>query len=143
MSYSTVDDVIAEFKGISFTIDDPVTDTTVEDFIEQADAYIDANINSRYVVPVTGTTSLIILKTISVWLVADRISRILQVKTKTEETQTAEKSLKQMADDLLKQISNGILDLIDATLQSSGAGFRSYANDEDLKYTFKKNSDQW
>jgi phage gp36-like protein len=143
MAYSVYGDVASEFKNILFATGQPVTDAEVTEFISQADAEIDGYLSQRYVTPITGTISLVVVKQLSIWLVADRVSKILQVKTKTEETKTADKSLRQMALDRLKELAKGTFKLPDATVLSSGAGFRSYANDNELDYTFKKGDDQW
>lgn len=143
MAYSELADIEAEFKGIEFTLDSPVTDNEVDDFIDQSDAFIDAKIGLKYVVPITGTSSLLILKTISVWLTADRISQILEVKTQTEENSTAGKSLREMALEMLKEIVDETLLLSDATLLSTSAGFGSYASDYSIKKKFHRSSDEW
>lgn len=144
MAYSTNSDVRLEFKAMTLNSStSSILDTTVDGFIAQADALINSKIGLKYVVPVTGAESLKILKTISIYLVADRMAKILQVKTITEENQTAEKSLRDIAMEMIKDIIDGILLLSDATLKSSGHGFNSFAVDNDLDYTFKKATDQW
>jgi len=144
MAYSVLADVQSEFKDIEFTATTKITSTEITDpFILQADAEINARIGLRYVVPITGTESLKIMKMLSVWITADRISKILRIKTKTEEDTTAEKSLRQMANELIDKIVAGTFLLSDATLKSSANGFKSYANDNDLDYTFHKNTDEW
>lgn len=143
MAYSVYGDVEAEFKGMVLDTTSPVTDTEVTGFIAQADAEINGLVGLRYVVPITGTDSLIIMKMVSIWLVADRVAKILQVKTKTEENSTAGKSLREMALELLDKIVKGEFLLADATRLSSANGFKSYANDAQLEYTFKKGDTQW
>jgi len=143
MSYCVTDDVSSEFKSIEFNSDSPVTDDKVTEFIAQADAFIDGKLTLKYATPITGAKSLLTIKTISIWLVADRVSKILQVKSATESTNTAEKSLRQMALDLLKDILDGKFSLSDATPASTGSGFKSYANDNDLDYTFHSGTDEW
>lgn len=144
MAYSLEADIQSEFKDIDFAdADSKVTSAEVTAFITQADAFIDSKVGLRYDTPVTGVESLKILKTISIWLVADRVSKVLRIKSNVPETETAEKSLRDMALEMLEDISKGLLLLSDATLKSSGSGFSSYANTEDLSYTFKKGESQW
>ena len=48
-----------------------------------------------------------------------------------------------MALELLDKIVKGEFLLADATRLSSANGFKSYANDAQLEYTFKKGDVQW
>lgn len=144
MAYSLEADIQSEFKDIDFAdADSKVSSAEVSAFIVQSDAFIDSKVGLRYEVPITGTESLKILKTISIWLVADRVSKILRIKSNVPETETAEKSLRDMALEMLEDIAKGVVLLSDATVKSSGSGFSSYANSEDLGYTFKKEETQW
>ena len=143
MAYSTYEDVKSEFKGVDFGSSTPVTSTEVTGFIVQADALIDSLVSKRYETPITGSISLSIIKLISIWLVADRVSKILQVKTTKEETKTADKSLYDKAMAMLKAIIAGDLVLTDATVVSSGNGWASYANSNSLENEFKKGEPQW
>ena len=81
MGYCTVGDVSSDFKNIEFSATSTVTDTEVGDFIDQESAFIDSMICSVYVVPVTGSSSLLLLKKIAIALVADRVRHVLYTKT--------------------------------------------------------------
>lgn len=144
MAYCVNTDVQAEFKDIDITSGTAkISSAKIDEFILQADAYINAKIGLRYIVPVTGTLSLKLLKMLSIWLVASRVSKILQIKNSVVENETGEKSLEDRALEMIDDISKGKLNLEDATLKSSGAGFSSYAQANNLGYTFKKGEDQW
>lgn len=143
MAYAVTSDVASEFKNVEFTAQTPVTATEVTAFITQADGEINGYVGKVYTIPITGTESLAVMKMISVWLVAHRVSQILQVKTVTEETETGAKSLREQALELLDKIVKREFVLTDAPLLSSTGGFKSYASDNSLDYSFHKNRDEW
>lgn len=143
MAYAAVADVQSEFKGVVFSATSAVTDTQVTGFIAQAEAYINGKIDSAYVTPVTGPQSVLILKMISIWLVADRVSKILEVKSASEEANTTDKSLTQMAEAKLEEIKDLLLVLVDATRKSVGGAFKSANNDDGVEPVFRKNVVQW
>lgn len=145
MAYSTNSQVAGEFKNISFSASTPVTDTEVDRFIEEIDQYIDSRIGKKYEVPVTGSASIIILRQISIWLVADRVKKILEIKNVNSKAvaQGVRPGLYEEAMEMLDDIVDGDLLLPDATLLSSGDGFDSYTYANSIDPTFKRNTDQW
>lgn len=143
MAYSTYSDVQNEFKNINFT-DGLITSAKVTEFISQADAYIDGRIGLIYDTPVTGTKSLSILKEISIGLVAQRISYILETKSITPKgDQYIPKNLIEQAEKRLDMIENRRLLLSDASERSTQAGVASYSSSNDVERTFKQGTDQW
>ena len=143
MAYSTYSDVQNEFKNINFT-DGLITSAKVTEFISQADAYIDGRIGLIYDTPVTGTKSLSILKEISIGLVAQRISYILETKSITPKgDQYIPKNLIEQAEKRLDMIENRRLLLSDANERSTQAGVASYSSSNDVERTFKQGTDQW
>lgn len=145
MAYSTVANIESEFKDIDFSASTTITDTEVGVFIDEADAFIDASIDNRYEVPVTGAASLLILKTISIWLVKARILSILSVKTPQDKTKQDPDgpTLRKDALKMLEMISKGQLTLIDATLVDTEGGMVSHLMNETIQKQFKTNQDQW
>jgi len=144
MAYSTQPQVEGEFKDVTFTASTPVTDSDVARFIAEADAEIDSKIGRKYVVPVTGATSIILLRMISVILVSERIKKILAVKTGDSKIdQDAETSKEKTARKMLDQIVKGEMLLSDATAVSSGGGVRSYTYENDIEPEFDVTQDQW
>jgi phage gp36-like protein len=146
MAYSTTAQVASEFKDITFNATSAVTDTEVDRFIEEADAEIDGRVGKRYEVPVTGTASLKILRTISIGIVADRIRDILELKNPTMpelEQGIRPKSSAAKARKMLEQISKGDLLLSDATLANAHMGMKSFAVDEGLEYEYQSGVPQW
>ena len=89
MAYCTTTDIQAEFKTLSFapSSDQGLTIGQVNGFIDQASAIIDSQISNCFSLPISDTTenqsTLLMLKTVNVWLVADRIVPILQIKTRS------------------------------------------------------------
>lgn len=144
MAYSTNADVASLFKGLTFSSDTNPTDTEVDSFITEADQLIDAKVGTRYSTPVTGTNSLIVLKTISKYLVAADVQQILKVKSGGEKAnQESHRDFRKVAMGLLKDIQEGCLLLSDATARSTGQGVKSFNVDCDIQHTFKRNTDQW
>jgi hypothetical protein len=145
LAYCTDTDVASEFKGITFSASTAVTDTEVDDFIDQSSALIDGIIASKYEVPVVGSVSLLILQMICVWIVKARILSILSVKTpqdKTKQDPDGPTLLKQ-AMDMLKAIKKGDLVLTDATLSSGDDGITSFLMNETITYDNQVGVDNW
>lgn len=145
MPYCTNSDIAKEFKDITFNNTTSAVKTDqVDEFIVQADAVINSMISNRYVVPVvSGSTSLGLLKYLSIQLVAERIRFIIASKSGDEETtQDPNKKFLISPMDILKKISKGETNLPDAPV-SSPNGVRSYNVDNCVKHVFKKDDDQW
>ena len=70
MAYCTEAQVEGEFKSVDFGASTAVTSDDITRFIEEADAFIDGKIGVRYVVPITGSISLLIIRTIAISLIA-------------------------------------------------------------------------
>lgn len=146
MAYSTMEQVADEFQGISFSATTNPTADTVERWISEADALIDAKVGLRYVTPLEGANSLLILRQISIFLVAARVRRRLNRVGADAETQKSrpadsEKTAMKMLDDIVASKT----DLPDGTLKSAGGGVSSYAvaHGESCPHTFKKDCEQW
>jgi hypothetical protein len=144
MAYAEVTDVQSEFKGITFSTTTAVTTAKIEDFICQADAYINSRIGFIYITPVTSGEALEVLKEISIKLVAHRVKKILEVKTGgTVVDQGAVANDRAEAMAMLKEIVEKKMILIGADLASSSGGINSYASDNSEEYVFEKGVDQW
>jgi hypothetical protein len=143
MAYSLNTDVINEFKSID-TTNGIITTAKITQWISEADAYIDGRICGIYTTPVTGTNSLLILKTISIGIVAQRIAYILETKSITPKgDQYIPKNLIKEAEDKLKMIVERKLILSDATLATAHSGVRSYSSDNTVNRVFKQGEEQW
>lgn len=149
MAYATYTDVASEFKDITFSSTTKVTDSEVTEFISQAEAHINGVVSKRYTVPVvlaSAPISFAVLKQISIYMVADRVREILQVK------QIGVEELKQGARPpngrkealaMLRDIVDGNIRLYDATLATAHDGVKSFNVDEDIEHFFDATIDQW
>lgn len=87
MSYSSAVDIQSEFKSsTTFSATTAVTDTQIAGFIAQADALIDSRIGLKYRLPISDAAALLILKNISIAMVAERARDIMKVMTGNAET---------------------------------------------------------
>jgi len=144
MAYSALADVQNEFKKMTFDSTTSITDTQVNDWIAQADAEIDSIVGLRYIVPITGVNSLLILKRISVEIVAERIKDVLEVKTDEKVSQNIRNINKVLtARDKLKLISTGDMLLSDALIAGSNAGVTSFTSSNGVEHKFRAGEDQW
>lgn len=141
-TYADTDDVASEFKGITFSATSRVTTTEVGNFIDEAEARIEAKLGMIYSIPITGTKSLLIMKTLVVQSVKARILDILYVKTGNPEADqggSGSASLyKEVKETIADLVSKKML-LIDASLLS-GKGWASYQNDNDIDPVFTKDT---
>jgi hypothetical protein len=145
MAYCTQAQVESEFKHVVFTTTTSVTDTDITRFIAEADAEINAQVGTRYETPVTTGDALLIMRKISILLVAARIKDILQVKMadKEREQDTRGGAMRAEAKRLLDAIIKGTMLLPGATLASSADGVRGFCVDEAIEHNFQRNVDQW
>ncbi len=151
MAYSTNAQVASEFKSIAFSGTTSVTTTEIDRFITEADEVINSRIGLKYsltddITLALNPLSFPILRQISIWLVADRVREIMQVKDigddRIKQGARAPNSAAR-ADKMLNQIVDGTLLLRDVDLNTTHDGFKSFATDEGLEHQFKKNVDQW
>lgn len=148
MPYCLPADVQAEFKKLTVDENSIITDAKLTEWINQAEKEIDGRLTTKYVTPITGTNALAIIKTICVWLVADRVSRILELAAKPP-TQGDVKIVKigtgtaKEARQMLEDIMCGKLDLVDADLRSATKGIKFGTVSCGEPHTYKKNKDQW
>lgn len=144
MAYSSVENIQSEFKNLTISATTEVTTTEVTRFIEEADAYIDGVISQKYQVPITGAMSLIIVRQISIYLVAQRVKDILEVKTGSQQSeQDGRGSFKAFAEKALKDIIDDKLLLSDATLYSPEDGVASYVSSNNVPFIFERGTEQW
>jgi phage gp36-like protein len=145
VSYCTSSDISSEFKDITFGASTSITSTDIGNFCDQASAMIDSILSSKYVVPITGTASLLLIQMICIWLVKARVISILSVKSPVDKAKQDPDSQKlyEQAMALLKQIKSGVIQLTDAVAASTDDGLTSYLMNEDIEYTFTMESDAW
>lgn len=149
MPYATSTDISSEFKGIDFGSATTVTAAEVAQFIEQEEAVINAAVSNRYEIPITGTGSLKILKSISIAYVAWRVAEILNLKKDVPfpekfVPQTLNKGAKfKLAKERLMAIRDGGMILPDAVELPGGHGVSSYNSDNNICPVFERDKEQW
>lgn len=144
MAYCTTDHVAAEFKGHpGFSSSTKPTEDDVLRFIAEADAEINGTLSQKYAVPITGSTALFIIRTISIGIVKKRVADISDIKSGTDKDQKAGEDSATVARKMLKNILDGVLVLPDATASVSGGGVRSYTYDNEIEPSFNAEIDQW
>lgn len=145
MAYCTNSDVQAEFKSLTYT-SGLITSAKVDEWIAQADAYINARIGLKYQTPVTDADALSILKTISVWFVAYRVKDILITSTGSpavDQNSQPRNDYMKLAEARLQLIIDGKLPLPNTSLANSTDGVKSYSYANSIEHTFKKDVAQW
>jgi len=147
MAYSTPTLISSEFKSITFSATTKVTEDEVTQFIVEADAYIDARIGLIYTTPVTlaaSPKSMEVLKTISIGLVAQRIAKIMELKsTSPQGDQAIPVDLAIQARANLEMIVKRELLLSDAVSISSVQGVKSYSSSNTVTRVFDQSKTQW
>ena len=147
MAYCTATNVQGEIKGCeTFSTSTYPTLAKVEEWIAEADALINGKLADKYVVPVTGSDSMLILRSISINLVKAKLQDFLDVKGSSEATDQGKpgESPRKQALEALEAIAKGSISLRDAVLADSNAGVRSdVLNDTDAEATFTQDDDAW
>lgn len=142
MAYSTNLDVTDEFKSIDTS--GKITTVKIDEWIAQADAYINGKVGLIYLTPVTGVESLLILKEISIGFVAQRIAFILETKSVTPRgDQSIPKNLIDQAEKRIQMIIDRTLLLPDAVELSTHQGVKSYSSDNVVTRVFDQSRQQW
>lgn len=147
-SYTSRDEVAGEFKDIRFAADTSVTIDEVDTFITAAEAEVNSYLRNRYETPISSSTSPgahAIAKMLATWLVADRVSRILKVKTRSEKTDQDgnRASLRKMAMKELEAYQSGEKILPDAEDVDVYLGVRGYTDDNSIKTEIDVETDEW
>jgi hypothetical protein len=121
MPYHTVADVQSLMRAGEITIGagtKPNT-TTVETWIEEVEALVNARLSRRYAVPVTGTESVKLLRAICAAITAARVWGVAQSTTVAD--RTYQDVLVRDAAHTLRNIDLGRVVLTDATPSTGGA----------------------
>lgn len=146
--YTTVEEVQADFKSITFDKTTLVSIDDVEQFIVEADALINSFVGKKYQTPVTAdSSSTTLLKLFSRTIVRDRIKELLQVKqtggntSANQDVRGAYGTRDVMAQ--LRAIQKSELELSGATPLVTHGAFSSFNVAHGVKPIFKKNQRQW
>jgi hypothetical protein len=144
MPYCTSDDIAGEFKDLSFTTSTTVKKATVDQFIAEADAYINSKLSRKYVTPITGTEALLVIKMISRAIVLRRVRPILKTETGDPKTSMeASGTPKTDPEKMLNDIIDGTVRLTDAVAAGGSQGIRSYTSENGITPTFTRDTESW
>jgi hypothetical protein len=155
LAYCTNVEVASNFRNLTFGATTKLTDTEVDAWIAEADAEIDGRIGVKYVTPVTGAQSLLIIKSICTALVSDRVRMTLPNEPPSDALDEKDKGKNPVlaqsraeAERKLRMIVDNKLLLPDADLVSSKDGVGSFASDNAQEHIFKRQqcpepADQW
>lgn len=149
MSYATVAEIASEFKSITFDSNSALTDTEVGAILDQTDALINAHLSVRYITPITGAESLLILKKIEIDFASYRVAKILNLKKEIPLPDTTviqdlnNGAAFKTSSKMLERIYNGDIPLPDAVPNSSATGFSDYNSANSVEPIFKRDVKQW
>ena len=144
MAYASWEHIQSEFKDLDLSCSTKITLTEVNRYIQETDAEINGAIGLIYSTPVTQLEPALILRTICIDIVVDRIKRILGVKTGVEEADQGEGDTQaDKARARLKQIQNKEILLTGASPVESGGLVSSYNVSAGIEHKFKRDTTQW
>lgn len=146
MAYAGTTDVQSEFKKINFADTDAVVSTSeVTEFIAQEEAALNAEVGTVYVVPITDSGGISLMKRMSVFMVKARVLDLLYVKTGNEKTDQGSggEAYREIVRDMLDRIRKKELILSGAILAGSTGGVSSYSSAHCIDQVFKKDEQQW
>lgn len=157
MAYSLNSEVASLFRDITFSSTTAVTDTEVDNIIDEVDAEINGLLYDHYEVPITGVESLKIMKMISRYKAGHVVKTILEVNEQTsDKVQELQTNLELKANELIKKIIptwdpkccewiDPVLKLSDATRKAAGPEATSLfsAPDNVSKREIKRGGDNW
>lgn len=140
-TYTKIDDIQAYYQSFKFTANSLVTTRDVENFIVEQEAILDSILGKYYVVPITNTTDLLIIKNIVDKSVVHVIDGIIR-KTDTEGKYVFSRNLGKEANSLLERIEKGDIKL-NTTRRNSVMKFNNLDADgtEQTKHFKMKNAD--
>ena len=142
MAYCTEAQIEGEFKDIDFDSTSKVSSDDITRFIAETDALIDSKVGLRYVVPITGATSLLLMRMICIFIIKERVNSIIEVKAsepgKNQETEKVNAGMK-----MLEDIVEGKMLLSDSTLIASHDGVKGYTYSNDVETVFDVETEMW
>lgn len=144
MAYCTNSDVTNEFRRLTLN-DSTVSTAKVDAWISQEDAYIDGKVGLKYVVPITATEALKIIKKISILLVSARVKDALDMGEDADpKIEIIEKgNPRKKAEAMLQDIIDGKLLLSGASLATSADGVKSFNASNSIEHVMDKSKRQW
>lgn len=149
--YATPQNIIDEFKGMSFTGANGVTESNIFTWITQESNYIDGRISTRYIAPVDSTDypeAFSILERICTFRVCERVKNKLEIKsnvTQLDNEQKYSNNYVRTPNHDLDSIAKGDIILKGVPLVNSGGGVSSSSIECDVSscHTFDVDKQQW
>lgn len=138
--YCTVSDIEARLKGMTFSTSTVITTAQCGDFITTNSAVIDGRLNAVYEIPITGTSSLAIVKKICIYMTLAEVKDILNDGIGKEDEE--EKDYLAIANSMLDKLEAGELELTDATAKTSN-DFYNYNVENSKEAVVEKDETQW
>ena len=147
MAYCTKEQVGGEFKNtVVFSSTTAVTETSVVEYIAEADALINSYVSKRYATPVTTGEGLTLLQMLSRRLVVARVKT--QMEVVQQKSADANQNVRSVlfspskVVEILEGIQKGNVALIGATEINTSSFFsNNVAND--VEPVFEKDTKQW
>ena len=144
--YCSLDDIKTEFaNSINLDSNPKLPATDIDNLIVSESNYIDSNIASKYLTPIDKNNSPLayeLLKRICVYLDADRIRNILNIKTGVQTLDQDVKAPNRTPKDDLFSIVDGKLRLIDGIIATDDDGVAFGFQETEYK-PFELNKQQW
>lgn len=138
--YCEISDISA-LSRIEFNENTSFTEDQVTELITQESAYIDGVLAKKYITPITGDKSLILVKKVCIQLVVKRIDPALNT-TISADIIRVKLGEAFDPDATLRKIIAGEIELMDAQQVDSPSGsFKIIHNFDDRQ--FRNNTDQW
>ena len=147
-TYADTDAIAAEYKALTLSATSTPTTTQVDEFITQAEALLEGEVANLYVVPITGTKSIAIMKMMTILLVKARMLDRGYVKSGSESADQGDpgEALREQVmgeDGMLAKILDKRLRLVDATLNVSSGGVYSYNDANNICPQVEKETNEW
>lgn len=151
MAYCTTADIQAEFPVLSFAsnTNEGITSAEINTWIEEFSAYIDSQIQNRYVTPVTTPASaMLVLKLICKDFVVGKLKQKLFITSggKSESQKEQSEAITKQAEARLKLIRTGesVLGNADSSASTQGVPtMDSYGRKNDVEPVFDIDKQQW
>lgn len=146
MAYTDLAEIESYYMGIDIVSgqDSLITPDQVASFISQADAIINARLSKYYVTTFTDPDDLLIIKTLSSYMVVCRLDGRLR-ENDEENKFNFKRNLCKEAENLLKQIINGDIELkttkVDPSVSEPAFEFNTADSDGDEVPYYQKIKD--
>lgn len=130
MSYCTASDVESYYLNKKFSCSDYITNGEVNSFIIQDTALIDSVLKTRYSLPITGQSDLLILKMINEGMVVGTVDDIVRERSEDDRFERSRNTRKE-ALAWLEKIKTGDV-VLDGTEKDSPIFFNKFDSDGNI-----------